>query len=52
MYNFGLSECNRVHVKEKKNTLNCVHCLPFCFSDEQFDQNGEKKFRVGGKKLG
>ena len=24
-------------------------CLPFSFSDEQFDQTGEKKFRVGGK---
>ena len=27
-----------------------MHALPsdFLFSDEQFDQNGEKKFRVGG----
>ena len=47
MYKFGLSECNRVNIKEK-NPLKCMLCLPFFFSDKQFDQNGEKKFRTGG----
>ena len=50
VYNFGFSECNWVHVIQK-NPLKCMPCLPFSFSDEQFDQNGEKNFRVGGKKL-
>ena len=27
----------------KKNTLKCMPYLPFSFSDEQFNQNGEKK---------
>ena len=26
----------------KKNTLICMPCLTFSFSDEKFDQNGEK----------
>ena len=42
VYNFGLPECNWVHVKEK-NLLKRMPCFPFSFSDEQFDQNGEKK---------
>ena len=48
VHNFGLLECIWVHAKEK-NPLKCMPCLPFFFfiSDEQFDQNGEKKFRVG-----
>ena len=29
-----------------------MHALPSSFvADEKFDQNGEKKFRVGGEKL-
>ena len=40
--NFGLSECNWVHDKEK-NPLKCMSCLPFSFPDEKFDQIGEKK---------
>ena len=43
--NFGLSECNWVHVEEK-NPLICMPCFPFSSSDEQFDLNGEKKFKV------
>ena len=26
----------------KKNSLKCMPCHPFTFSDEKFDQNGEK----------
>ena len=39
-------------MSKKKNPLKCMPCLPFSFSNEQFDQNGEKKIRVGDKKLG
>ena len=41
VYNFGLSEYNWVHLKEK-NPLKCMTCLPFAFSDEQFDQMEKK----------
>ena len=52
VYNFGLSECNWARAKEKKKPLKCKSCLPFSFSYELFDQNGEKKLRIVGKKLG
>ena len=51
VYNFGLSECKRVH-DQRKCTFK-MNALPsILFSDGQFDQNGEKKFRLGGKNLG
>ena len=33
----------------EKYHLKCMPCLPFSFSDEQFDQNGEKSLGLGVK---
>ena len=44
VYYFGLSECNLVHVKEKKILYNSCLAFHFLFySYEQFNQNEEKK---------
>ena len=37
-----------LHSEGPTNPLKCMSYLPFYFSDEQFNLNGEKKFRVGG----
>ena len=37
-----------LHSEGPTNPLKCTPYLPFYFSDEQFDLNGEKKFKVGG----
>ena len=53
MYNFGLSECNWVHVKEK-NPLKCMPCLLFSFQMNSLTKVEKISWgrAVGGKKLG
>ena len=52
VYNFGLSECNWVHLKEKKSFR--MHALPsiFFFQMNSLTKMEKKTFRVGVKKLG